>query len=248
MNRGSAHLPIPRLLALSIAWYCVVAGGETVAAENVGVFLEPEIGGSWVRIKSLEIEQSFIAASDSDDADNDDWESVDPGSVQKTVGRKSYYTGSGLSLGGSIGLKLFNVNLGVAYLWDSITLDGYSKRYRYDPMKNRAGGRKFWDTGVADFHRVMAQIGYMLPIWKLHLKFQTRIGAIYLDEGPLIVGRAIDDASGFAGDLGIGLSYSPFTFLSIGIEGYFGFFSFSGTYEGAYGTIGGLCGNIAFHI
>jgi len=237
-----------RLAAAIAAVAFVLAGWGVAAGENVGFILEPEVGASWVRIKSLEIEKSFITATDPDEDDLDDWENLDPDSLQKTVGRKAFYEGSGFSLGISGALKIFNVTLGVAYIWDSVTLDGYSKRYRYEPDRNRAGGRKFWDTGVIDLHRVMAQVGYLLPLWKFRIKLQTRIGTIYLDEGPLIIGRAIDDTSGFAGDVGVGLSFHPFAFLSIGIEGYFGFFSFSGQYEGAYGTIGGICGNFAVTI
>jgi hypothetical protein len=234
--------------AAAVAIGALLCCSSAVGAENIGFVLEPTVGGSWITIKALEIDKAFITAADEDEQTGDDWESVDPDAIQRSVGRKSYYEGSGFSLGGSLGLVLFNLTLGVAYAWDSVTLDGYSKKYRYEPDLMRAGGRKFWDTGVADLHRVMARVSYSLPIARFRIKFQTRIGALYMDEGPLIVGRAIGDSSGFAGDVGLGLSFMAFPFLSVGIDGCFGFFSFSGAYEGAYGTMSGIYGTIGFHI
>jgi hypothetical protein len=81
---------------------------------------------------------------------------------------------------------------------------------------------------------------YILPIWKFQLEFQTRIGGIAVDEGPLIVGRAIRDERGFEGDLGVGVSYAPLELLTLRVTGFYGFFSFPGDYEGAYGTLGGF--------
>jgi hypothetical protein len=132
------------------------------------------------------------------------------------------------------------VQIVVAYTFDSLTLDGFSKRYRYMADKLRAGGRKFLDDGPADFHRVQAMLRYILPVWKIQVEFQTRIGGIFINEGPLIVGRAIQEERGFTGDLGAGVGVSPAKALTLRIIGYYGFYSFSGDYEGAYGTLGGF--------
>ncbi len=220
------------------------------AADGVGFYLEPIVGFSRVTVKTLEIGKNFITSGDDDPHDDveADWSAVDPNEVQGSVGRKAYFAGAGFSAGAAAGIKLFSLSLGGAYIWDSVAMDGYSKRYRYRPEKNRATGRKFLDSGTIDLHRVMVQIKYGLPLGRIEVNFQTRIGVLYLDEGPLLLGRAIDSGSGFSGDVGIGLAFSVASWLSVGVSGYFGFFSFSGDYEGAYGTIGGMNGSFVVHI
>ena len=104
------------------------------------------------------------------------------------------------------------------------------------------------DDGRAEFHRVEAMLRYILPVWKIQLEFQTRIGGIFVDEGPLIVGRAIREENGFTGDLGVGLGVSPLELLTVRVGGYYGFFTFSGDYDGAYGTLGGLTVSLTLSI
>ena len=231
----------PFVFLLGSLFFC----NSARAAEGVGFYLEPLVGFSRVTVKTLEIEKSFITSKDDDPDDGveDDWSAVDPNEVQGSVGRKAYFAGAGFSLGAAAGIKLFSLSLGGVYAWDSVTMDGYSKRYRYRPT-----GRKFLDSGTIDLHRVMAQVKYGLPIGRIEVNFQTRIGVLYLDEGPLLMGRAIDSGSGFSGDVGIGLAFSVTSWLSVGVNGYFGFFSFTGDYEGAYGTIGGMNGSFVVHI
>jgi hypothetical protein len=219
------------------------AAGGARAADGVSVFVEPSVGYTVATLKALEIETSFIRPKLDDDGepiDTDDWSNVDPSEFQATVGRRAYYEGSGFSCGAAAGVRLFAVQLGVSYTYDALTLDGFSKRYRYLPEKKRAGGRKFMDDGRADFQRVEALMRYILPVWKIQFEFQTRIGGIFIDEGPLIVGRAIREGTGFTGDVGVGVGVSPVEFLTVRAGGYYGFFSFSGDYEGAYGTLGGF--------
>jgi len=229
----------------------VLAASGVRAANGVSVFVEPSVGYTAATLKALEIETSFIRPKldeNGDPIDTDDWSNVDPSEFQATVGRRAYYKGSGFSCGAAAGLRLFAVQLGVAYTYDMLTLDGFSKRYRYLPEKKRAGGRKFLDDGRSDFQRVEALLRYILPIWKIQVEFQTRIGGIFVDEGPLIVGRAIREGTGFTGDLGAGLGISPVKYLTVHALGYFGFFSFSGDYEGAYGTLGGFTFSITLSI
>ena len=232
------------LIATAAAALAILStAGAARAADGVTVFLEPSIGFTAATLKALEIETAFIRPKlddNGDPIDTDDWEHVDPSEYQATVGRRAYYKGNGFSCGVAGGVRLFAVMLGVSYTFDAVTLDGFSKRYRYLPDKLRAGGRKFMDDGRAEFHRVEAMLRYILPVWKIQLEFQTRIGGIFVDEGPLIVGRAIREEKGFTGDVGVGVGVSPIRALTIRASGYYGFFAFSGDYEGAYGTLGGF--------
>jgi hypothetical protein len=241
-DRTHRRLIVPAA-ALAAALALIGAGSAARAADGVSVFVEPSVGFTAATLKALEIETAFIRAEvdeNGDPIETDDWENVDPAEFQATVGRRAYYEGTGFSTGVAAGVRLFAVQIGAAYTFDTLTLDGFSKRYRYMPEKLRAGGRKFLDDGRANFHRVEAMLRYILPIWKIQLEFQTRIGGIFVDEGPLIVGRAIQEQNGFTGDLGVGLGVSPVRYLTVRIGGYYGFYTFSGDYEGAYGTLGGL--------
>jgi hypothetical protein len=240
-----------RSVRLAAALAILAAAGAARAADGVDVFIEPSIGYTAATLKALEIETAFIAPAldeNGDPIETDDWSSVDPSEFQATVGRRAYYEGSGFSVGVAGGVRLFAVQIGVSYVFDALTLDGFSKRYRYMPDKLRAGGRKFLDDGPVDFHRVGALLRYILPVWKIQIEFQTRIGGIFVDEGPLIIGRAIREQNGFEGDVGIGVGVAPRSWLTLRAGGYFGFFSFAGDYEGAYGTLGGFTFSIVLSI
>jgi hypothetical protein len=246
MERHLLFIPV-----VSAALAAAGAPSGARAANGVSVFVEPSVGFTAVTLKALEIETAFIRAEvdeNGDPIETDDWENVDPTEFQATVGRRAYYEGTGFSCGVSGGVRLFAIQIGAAYTFDTLTLDGFSKRYRYMPEKLRAGGRKFLDDGRADFHRVEVLLRYILPIWKIQLEFQTRLGGIFIDEGPLIVGRAIREQNGFTGDLGIGIGVSPVKFLTVRVAGYYGFYTFSGDYEGAYGTLGGLTFSVVLSI
>jgi hypothetical protein len=223
--------------------------GAADAADGIGVYVKPSLGYSWITLKTLEIETTFVRPPIDDEGDPiDDKAEFDPDDARRSVGRRTYYEGGGMAVGISGGVHLFDLWLGVNYSYLPVELDGYSKRYRYEPDKVRATGKRFHDKGVAQLQRVTAELRYGLPIWRIELSFQTRVGGIFIDEGPLIMGRAVESGAGYTGDLGIGLGFTPFRYLTVGVSGWFGFFSFTGKYDGAYGTVGGLDANIIFHI
>jgi hypothetical protein len=214
------------------------------AGKSVSFFLEPFIGVTAATLNALEVENAFVVSKPSADGEDptaeDDWTQVDPSSYRTPVGRRAYYEGRGFSCGGALGVRLFAVQLGVSYIHDGLRLEGFSKRYRYSVDRMKAVGHRFNDEGLADFHRVVALVRYILPFWKMQLELTTRLGGVFVDEGPLIVGRAIDEERGFTGDLGAGLGYSPVRMLTLRATGYYGFYTFSGQYDGAYGMIGGF--------
>lgn len=239
----------PRHIALLVALGASAAAGECLAAGGVGVYLEPTAGYTWINLKGLEIETTFVRPPLDEDGDPiDDEADFDADDARRSVGRRMYYTGGGGSFGIAGGLRLFDLWLGVNYAYIPADLEGYSKRYRYEPDKVRATGKKFNDEGTAWFQRVTAEFKYGLPLWRFTVDIRTRVGAIYVNSGPLIMGRAIEAGSGYTGDLGAGLSFTPFPYVAVGVTGWFGFFSFTGKYEGAYGTVGGIDVNIIFHI
>jgi hypothetical protein len=128
-----------------------------------------------------------------------------------------------------------------------VNLHGYSKRYRYDPDRVRATGRKFLDEGRLELQRVQLEVRYGLPLWRFELALQTRVGGIFIDEGPLLIGRAAGRDNGFTGDFGAGVGFAATGWLTIGLTGWFGFYSFTGSYDGAYGTVAGLDGSLVLH-
>lgn len=236
-------------IGFSLALAAISIAGPAGAADGIGFYLKPSVGYTWVNLKSLEIETTFVRPPLDDDGDPvDDQADFDADDARRSVGRRTYYTGGGASLGASGGIKLFDLWLGVNYTYVPVEFEGYSKRYRYEPEKVRATGKKFGDSGTAWFQRVLAELRYGLPIWRFEVSFQTRVGSIFVDSGPLIMGRAVEEGSGYSGDLGGGLAFTPFPYVTIGVNGWFGFFSFTGKYEGAYGTVGGIDALFIFHI
>jgi hypothetical protein len=237
------------ITAAALALTALTLSCAAQAADGVGFYVQPTAGHTWVSLKSLEIETNFVRPP-LDDTGNpiDDKADFDADDARRSVGRRTYYTGSGPAVGVAAGLSLFDLRLGINYSFMPIEFDGYSKRYRYEPEKVRATGMKFNDSGVAPLQRLTAELRYGLPIWRFTVDFRTRVGAIYVDSGPLIMGRAIEAGSGYTGDLGAGLLFTPFSYVSLGFVGWFGFFSFTGKYDGAYGTVGGLDISIVFHI
>ena len=153
--------------AASAALTLIGLGGTARAADGVSVFVEPSVGFTAVTLKALEIETAFIRAEvdeNGDPIETDDWSTVDPSEFQATVGRRAYYEGTGFSCGVAGGVRLFGIQIGAAYTFDTLTLDGFSKRYRYMPEKLRAGGRKFLDDGRAEFHRIEVMLRYIREI------------------------------------------------------------------------------------
>jgi len=223
--------------------------GTAFAANPVGVFFEPLIGIGHVKISTLEIDTTFIKAVAPEDGTSGiprEPTEIDPASVQAPVGRKTRYEGTGVLTGASLGLKIDSISFGVSYGFTSAEIGGYSKRYNYYPEKMRAGGRKFNDEGRVGFHQVMGLVRYGLPIWKFEFEFISRVGGVFIDDGPLILGRAVSVKKGFTVDLGVGLIYKFHRHFTAGIAGNFGLFTFSGSYEGAYGLLSGASFNVAF--
>jgi hypothetical protein len=247
MTRSRPPFPLPfAALALAAAAFSLPAR----AGKQVSFFLEPILGYTAVTLNALEVENKFVTSSpDEDDPTaEDDWSEVDPAIYQTPVGRRAYYEGGGFSCGGAAGIRLFAVQIGVTYVHDGVRLEGFSKRYRYSAEDMQATGRKIVDEGDAAFQRLLVLLRYILPFWKLQLELTTRLGAVFIDEGPLIVGRAVEQGSGFAGDVGVGLGLSPVKLLTLRVTGTYGFFSYTGDYEGTYGMIGGFAFAIGLSI
>ena len=234
-----------RFSILFVVFLSIVVAGRASAADGISIYFEPIVGFYRVTLKALEIETVFLNVGTDEEVE---WVPLEDTVLEPSVGRQVFYKGNGVAVGGSAGINLFSISFGIAYLWHSVTFDGYSKRYRLSLDTQGAGGRLFWDSGVVNLHRIMAQIWHRLPIVKIHFDFMTRLGGIIVDQGPLIVGRAIKVVNGFTGDVGVGLSVVPKPFLNVGIMGVVGFYSFSGKYEGAYGMIMGMEAKIVFNI
>ncbi len=205
------------------------------------IYFAPSLGYSWYKIKSMEIEKSFIGQETTP-------QEIDTTDTQQSVGSKSAYGGSGITLGGSAGIKIFSLGLGIHYAWAPVELDGYSKRYNYNTDLGSATGRKFLDKKTVDTQRILFEMSYCLPISRVAIIFTTRIGGLLLNDNGLTIGRATDSGSAFTGDLGLRFDYYPVNILGIGLAGWFGVFSFVGTYEGTFGTAGGLNGFLHFEI
>jgi hypothetical protein len=208
---------------------------EAKAFDGFHFFVTPGIGYSWYTFKSIEVEDSFLGG--------DDDEPLPPTQElsSKDMGGKSFYEGGGLNLSVSAGVKILALRLGVYYSWTPVNVEGYSKRYEYDPLYGAAySSPKNEQSGTINVQRVFFEAGYGLPIWKFELVIKTRIGSIYIDENDLPLGRAVEGDSGFAGELGLGLNLHLASFFEIGIEGDYGFFSFDGMFEELFGKDGQL--------
>ncbi len=222
-----------------LAAVILVTPSEVSALDGFGAYFTPSIGYSWFKIKSLEIDESFIKPPD-DELDQIDIENLDFSDAKRSVGSKSSFKGGGLAIGGSAGIRILSVCLGAHYSWTAVQVKGHAKHYHYFPELARAGGRTFLDNGVVDIQRILFVLKYKLPIWKFEIGLRTRVGTIIIDDNGLAMGRTVDSDMGFTGDLGALLAFFPVSFFSIGVDGFFGFFSFDGIYEGVFGTAGGL--------
>ncbi|MCP4677627.1 MAG: hypothetical protein GY854_19350 [Deltaproteobacteria bacterium] len=222
-----------------LAAVSLVTPGKARAADGFGAYFTPSIGYSWFKLKSLEIDESFIKPPD-EALDEENLEDLDFSDAKRSVGSKSSFKGGGATIGGSAGVRIFSVCLGAHYSWTPVRVEGYAKNYHYFPELARAGGRKFLDRGVIDIQRILFELKYKLPIWKFEIGLRTRVGTIVIDDNGLAMGRTVDSDMGFTGDLGASLAFFPVSFFSIGIDGWFGFYSFNGIYEGVFGSAGGL--------
>ncbi len=249
MGRRRRALVERAAVVAAVAFFASIPSARS--AEGLGAYLKPSIGHSWLTIKTLEIEKTFISAPldpDTGEVDEEAAEQLAMSAARRPVGRKAFYEGSGMSYGVAGGLRLYSLWIGVDYSWIPARLHGYSKRYRYDPEKLRARGRKFYDEATVDFQRVLCELKYGFPIGRFELQFRTRFGGVFIDEGALVMGRSVDQGAGFTGDVGAGLSFAPLGWLSVSATGFAGMNAFTGVYHGAYGSIGGLDISLVAHI
>jgi hypothetical protein len=202
--------------------------------DGFNLYVRPVLGVSWLRIRSMEIDRDFVNYTEAEAAEDEDPMTVeeleDLASEDQVVGAKSFYTGSGFSAGFSVGLKLRSLGLGVHYAWAGIETNkgkegdkktgGYYKEYKYSADIQGAYGPQEYQQGTIKVKRLLFEMSYGLPFWRFELMFITRIG----------------------------LALYPVDFFGFGINGFGGFFSFTGTYEGAYGIITGLTGFIVLQI
>jgi hypothetical protein len=230
--------------------------------EGFNLYARPAIGVSWFKLKSMEIDRDFVTYTEGEENDGDPWTTDDLEELTEediVAGAKSFYTGSGFTAGISAGLKIRALGLGVHYAWAGIKTNkgkegdkktgGYYKEYIYSAEIKGAYGPQIFQQGTIKVKRVLFEMSYGLPFWKFELMFITRIGTVYIDEGNLQVGVILEQKDhGIAGDLGAGLALYPLDFFGFGLNGFGGFYSFTGKYEGAYGVLSGLTGFIVLQI
>ncbi len=251
MNRRRTRAPFGGpLSAVALAILSLLAAGR-VDAGGFGAYLKPTFGYDWMTLKSLEVEQGFLSPPldpETGDIDEEAAEELALSSARRPVGRKSFYEGGGVSTGVAAGFRFSSLRLGAEYAWSPVQMDGYSKRYRYDPEKLRARGRRFLDEGTITVQRVLCVLEYGLPFGPVEIMARTRVGGVFLDEGPLIMGNSVGRGAGFAGDLGLGCELAILSWLGIAVHGFYGFVSFSGKYDGAFGSLGGIDGGLVVHL
>ena len=224
----------------------------SVAFDGVKLYATPAVGVNWLRVKSMEIEKSFVSLSSDGSA------VTELASEDQVVGAKSFYTGSGVTPAVSAGIKLFSLGLGFHFAYTAMKTNkgnekdrktgGYYKEYRYSSEYNSAIGENQYQQGTIGVKRIMFELLYGLPVWRFEFVFTTRVGGCMVDPNKLQIGRAIRTKNGIAGELGMRIEFYPLDFMGIGIGGGGGFFAFAGTYEGTYGGGGGFSGNLTFRI
>ncbi len=227
-------------LVLSVLTILVIPK-EPDAAERIGFYASPSIGFARYRFKGLEIEESFVKKTE--ETENIDTSGGVPDIEEESVvsvGRKANYDGSGVTIGIGAGIRLFSLSLGVHYDWTPVNVEGYWKDYQYIAELERASGAKVKETGKIHVQRVLFELIYGLPIWRFELGFRSRVGAVFIDNNGLPMGRAAEQGSGFAGELGLCIEYYITGYLTVGLDGFYGILFFYGDYEGVYGTGGGL--------
>jgi hypothetical protein len=234
-----------KIFFLAGAFALVLAPDLGAAAELFGVYLEPWVGGTWQQFKALEIDETFLKKNPDEELEKERFLEENKAAV---VGTRATYQGSGPTFGASGGLRLSSLRIGVHLNWTLIHLEGYSKRYRYDPDALRARGRKYYDERDIDIQRILFELGYALPIGILELIFRSHVGGISFDSQSLVMGQAVESGRGLTGDIGVGLSLALASFLSAEIGGWFGFYAYTGKYDGAYGTLGGIVGTLTLKI
>jgi len=216
------------------------------AGRPLMLYLEPRLGFAHVYLSAIEIDNSFVSTI-SNESVWDDLTNVDINGVVAPVGRVVRHEGNGMSAGGSAGIRISGLRLGVSFSWVGAQMSGYSKRYLYTPELLRASGRRYYDTGDVDFFRLQGEFGYGLSLKMIVLEFMTRVGSMHTGPSALILGRATETASAITGEIGVSLKLRPSRWISVGVAGYGGFFAFLGTYEGSFGWIAGVDGTICLY-
>ena len=215
-------------------------------ANRIGAFyLEPHFGAARVTLKAVEIEKSFVTTVSGKDFTETG--NINPEGVIAPVGRMVGYKGSGMEVGFTTGIKISGLKLGFTLTCINAVFSGYSKRYRYEPIRFRAVGVKYKDTDNAPILRILGTIKYGIPLFGALLQFQTRIGKMVIRDTRLIKGRAVEDDDGLTADVGIELAVRPCRLISVGFLGYGGFFAFTGKYEGGMGSLFGGNGTISLY-
>jgi hypothetical protein len=237
---------------LYVALIVMLFSTASSAFDGVKLYATPAVGANWLRIKSMEIEKTFVSLA------SDNTSVTELANEDQVVGSKSFYTGSGVTPSVSAGIKLFSLGLGFHFAYTAMKTNkgqkgdkktgGYYKEYRYSSEYNGAVGNNQYQQGTIGVKRIMFELLYGLPVWRFEFVFTTRVGGCMVDPNKLQIGRAISTKNGIAGELGMRIEFYPLDFLGIGFGGGGGFFAFAGTYEGTYGGGGGFSGNLTFRI
>ena len=231
------------LPSILVAMALFAAGSDARAKarpdRTAAFFIEPSMGMAMVYLRAVEIEGSFVTALAGGEV-ADDWENVDPSGVVAPVGRMISYQGRGMEMAITSGIKISGLRLGIGFSWINAAFSGYSKRYRYMPELLRAGGRTFYDASRIPLFRILASVKYGIPIRRLLLHLQTRIGAMVAGDTPLVVGRAVEQHDAVTVDFGLDLTIRPVKWVSFGVLTWAGAFAFPGTHEGAMGFLVGF--------
>lgn len=196
----------------------------------------------WLRFTSVEIADEFVQAKPAEEGETFSYESL------VTVGQRAGYQGAGPAFGLSMGLRFASLELGLYLSWGVPDVDGYFKRYRYDPAKLTARGKRVHDSGEVHVQRTMFEMAYGLPLGALTIRFLTRFGAVSIDDRGLFIGGIAGNRKGLCMDIGLGFKLSLVRWLALGIQGYGGFYAFPGAFDGAYGATGGLSGTLFFGV
>lgn len=216
------------------------------AGKMAAFYVEPHLGAATIIMRAVEIENSFVTSVSKEEVILE-WSDIDPAGVIAPVGRMISYKATGVETGISAGIKISGLKLGFSFCVINASFSGYSKRYRYMPELLRAGGRKYQDSDQTPVFRWLGTVKYGIPIWRVQLSFQTRIGAMAFGNTSLIIGRAAEEKGGITADVGLEASLRPNKWFSVGVMGYGGLFAFTGKYEGAMGGVFGGSGVLGFY-
>ncbi|MBN2718656.1 MAG: hypothetical protein JXX14_22615 [Deltaproteobacteria bacterium] len=231
---------VSALAAAGVVVWVLLLSPAANAGRVASFYLEPHFGAARVIMKAVEIERSFVSTIGQKDVQYS-WTDVNinvEGGIAP-VGRMIGYTGSGVELGFGTGIKISGLQAGFTLTFINAAFSGYSKRYRYSPELLRAEGKKYTDADTVPMLRLLGSVKYGIPVRRLLLMFQTRIGRMKFRDTSLVLGRAVEKDNGITADVGIEVALRPSRWISVGFLGYGGFFAFTGKYEGGMGGIFG---------